>query len=1126
MNFSKKLGLVSHAAIIAAGLIATPAIGQNLDNKAFAFKNVIVFGDSLSDIGALKPPADLVMQNLTKLDQTLTDVSSLIKSPSQFDLGKWSTYFKEIKHFAYPPYTVPKEFIKDFSSGFPIETRTAAVAQLESYKKHLSELADLVKHIPHGRFSNGPVWNQYLVGEQAIATAYPDNIDRFMSRVTIEFLRDWFRYPLLQAIFIPAKATGHLWEYTKPPADGRSMNYAVGGARYARTGDTHAKFLIPGLSDQLGGFDGTKISKDTLVAVWLGANDVFTILNPDSNADPQAIVKELKKNMTDGLEKIYGAGGRNLLVPNVPDVSLTPEHKNNAKEAAAATKLVNDAIASVVADFKAKHPGDELNVYTPDMTTVLDIVIRHPAAFGIANTTDQCISVDACRQYPKPVESGNLFWDQVHPTTRAHGYIAKYFTTFWQNPALAGSYFSSPTGFYDTTRHYFSPKSDLVFSGGLHGNNAMYKLNGGTLTLTGDNSYNGGTFLEAGTLQIGDGGETGSIVGNVVTSANTDLGFDRSDVYTFAGSISGEGNVAQLGTGTTILTGESTYTGQTKIAKGGLAVDGSLTSTVVVNTGLLTGTGKIGGLQANSGSFVSPGIGQSVGTLTVANDATFEKGSVYNVNIANNLRTADRLEIGGKATLQGGSVQLRMEGNPELLSADEVETLFLQNYNILHAKGGLSGTGRFDNVVPQFNYITPSLVYDSQSVSVAFDATKTTLNRMMAIEAPLHATTINQKSAWGGFKSFGTKNPLFNTVLFSTKDKPLNYDTLTGEAHASLAGVLISDGQLIGDAASSRVRSAFNGISAKGQSAQIVSAAPLAYVSEGKTKTHEAFALVEPQATTTLWGQGYGSWARLDGNGNASSVSSKSGGLVTGFDGIIDDDLFGTQWRAGLLAGYGNSSVSTAYGKAGIDSYQMGVYGGANWDALGLRFGVNLAHHEIETERDAHFGNIHGEHQAEYGANSIQVFGELGYTFKPAQGLAIEPFAGLRYASIKTDAFEESGTISQLSALANRTERTSSTVGLRASYQFELGGNVLATARGTVGWNHGFGDLTPKQRLSFAGAAPFTVEGLPTARNAAFVEAGLDFNIGKRTTLGLTYSGQFSQSSRANGVNADIAVRF
>ncbi|MBV2142811.1 autotransporter-associated beta strand repeat-containing protein [Falsochrobactrum sp. TDYN1] len=101
---------------------------------------------------------------------------------------------------------------------------------------------------------------------------------------------------------------------------------------------------------------------------------------------------------------------------------------------------------------------------------------------------------------------------------------------------------------------------------------AIRKVGTGTLTLSGDhNSFTGGTTISAGVLQIGNGGATGSLPGNVVT--NGALSFNRNNTMTFTGTISGSGEVRQVGTGTTVLTGINTYPGGTKISGGTLTIE-------------------------------------------------------------------------------------------------------------------------------------------------------------------------------------------------------------------------------------------------------------------------------------------------------------------------------------------------------------------------------------------------------------------------------------------------------------------------------------------------------------------------------------------------------------------------
>src|SRR6202035_2217084 len=106
---------------------------------------------------------------------------------------------------------------------------------------------------------------------------------------------------------------------------------------------------------------------------------------------------------------------------------------------------------------------------------------------------------------------------------------------------------------------------------------------------TGDSTYTGGTTISAGTLQLGSGGTTGSVAGNIVNNAA--LTVNRSNALTYAGVISGTGSLTKSGAGTLTLTGDSTYTGGTTISAGTLQLGnagttGSVTGNIVNNAAL------------------------------------------------------------------------------------------------------------------------------------------------------------------------------------------------------------------------------------------------------------------------------------------------------------------------------------------------------------------------------------------------------------------------------------------------------------------------------------------------------------------------------------------------------------
>ncbi|MEZ2329159.1 beta strand repeat-containing protein [Mesorhizobium sp. RCC_202] len=132
-----------------------------------------------------------------------------------------------------------------------------------------------------------------------------------------------------------------------------------------------------------------------------------------------------------------------------------------------------------------------------------------------------------------------------------------------------------------------------------------------TWALTGTGTATTNWTVSQGTLQIGNGGTTGSIIGDV--SDNATLAFDRSDTYTYGGVISGSGGVSQIGSGTTVLTGANTYGGGTTISNGVLSVSAD------TNLGAASG-----GLTFNGGGLQTTSAFTSSRNVTLTGNGTFQ----------------------------------------------------------------------------------------------------------------------------------------------------------------------------------------------------------------------------------------------------------------------------------------------------------------------------------------------------------------------------------------------------------------------------------------------------------------------------------------------------------------------
>lgn len=131
---------------------------------------------------------------------------------------------------------------------------------------------------------------------------------------------------------------------------------------------------------------------------------------------------------------------------------------------------------------------------------------------------------------------------------------------------------------------------------------------------------------------------------------------------TFAGTISGTGNLVKEGTARLRLTGASSFSGLTQLQEGSLDINGALNASEVriASGATLGGTGTIFAVTALNGGLIAPGT--SPGRLTVLNNLTMNAGSIFRVemNGTNVASDFDQITAQGSVTLNNPALSLAL----------------------------------------------------------------------------------------------------------------------------------------------------------------------------------------------------------------------------------------------------------------------------------------------------------------------------------------------------------------------------------------------------------------------------------------------------------------------------------
>jgi outer membrane lipase/esterase len=181
----------------------------------------------------------------------------------------------------------------------------------------------------------------------------------------------------------------------------------AGGTNYAVASAVTGTSSPFDVGSQVGAFlathPGTASSTD-LYTLWAGANDIFAGSSATKAAD----------NIDGYIQALAVDGAKTFLWPNLPPLGDTPKGAANKAALDAASAAFNGEWAKDIAALQ----GQGIDVIGVDIGKLFAEIAADPTKFGYTNLTQSAQTSGAA------TDAGYLFWDDVHPTTVGHMYVA------------------------------------------------------------------------------------------------------------------------------------------------------------------------------------------------------------------------------------------------------------------------------------------------------------------------------------------------------------------------------------------------------------------------------------------------------------------------------------------------------------------------------------------------------------------------------------------------------------------------------------------------------------------------------------------------------------------------------
>lgn len=545
------------------------------------------------------------------------------------------------------------------------------------------------------------------------------------------------------------------------------------------------------------------------------------------------------------------------------------------------------------------------------------------------------------------------------------------------------------------------------------------------------------------------------------------------------------GGLIKIGGGELILTGNNTYSGETRVREGLLTLDGALTrSTLTVqDVGIISGTGTLATLIADSGGVVAPGNSANpFGTLTVSGNATFLPGSFLWVRANLNAAQYSKLAVEGATTLEGGNVIVKADNG--------VWNLRNRGMAILTSAGGV--TGQFEGVTSDLGFLTPSLTYEANTV----------LLKLLRNDVPIASAgkNANERNTGAALDVMTANNTSGNLALedaildgsFEAVSKALPY--LTGEVHAALGGLTAANASYVREAMLDRGRTMPN-----------------------STSVEQAL----NGRGVTAWASGIFGNGQFDGNEDYRPYRNETNGFAAGIDARLgQNSLIGAaigQTRSDLKL---NALRST--GKS--TTTQIGVYGATQIQKIGLRAGGTWIDSDYDTTRSVALNRFSDRLVGDYGGDGWQAWAEASAAFATG-ATTVEPYLNYTHYKFEANMVEKGGDAALKGTLNHKADLL--TAGLRTS-TLVVNGSDRPQVRlvGHLAYTENLSDDGLNLRARFSDGPGFDISGAQPMDGGITVGAGVNIRATQSLSFDVGYSGLHNSDFQDNRVYGRMSLRF